>query len=127
MSQPHALIIEDEPKLSNIFSASLKAVGFTTEAIMDGREALESLRSREDIPTLIILDLHLPNVSGDTLLSEIRSNDSLKNTRVLMVTADQIMGESLRKEADLLLLKPVSVVQLQRLATRLIERKHRQP
>jgi len=123
MSQPFALIIEDEPKLSNIFAASLKAVGFITETIMDGREAQQDLASRQEAPDLIVLDLHLPQVSGEVLLNDIRNNDMLKDVRVLMVTADQLMGESLRKDADLLLLKPISVVQMQRLATRLIEKR----
>ena len=125
MSQPTALIIEDEPKLSNIFSASLSAVGFETAAITDGLAALNHLKQSQTAPSLIVLDLHLPQVSGETLLAEIRANPILKRTRVLMVTADQFMGETLRKDADLLLLKPVSVVQLQRLAARLIEKQRR--
>ena len=120
MKKPLALIIEDEVKLSNIFDVSLKAAGFKTETILNGAEAFDSLQSRTDIPRLIVLDLHLPQVSGEELLTHIRANNAFDNTKVMIVTADQILGESIRKDADLLLLKPISIIQLQILAKRLI-------
>ena len=120
MTKPLALVIEDEERLSSIFEASLDAVGFQVECILNGYEAYESLRTRQSIPDLIVLDLHLPEMSGAELLDYIRGRPPYKNTKVMLVTADQFFGETLRKDADLLLLKPVSIVQLQALAKRII-------
>jgi CheY-like chemotaxis protein len=70
-------------------------------------------------PALVVLDLHLPHVSGKTLLRQIRADERLRETRVILTTADALMAAHLDEEADVVLLKPVSVTQLRDLATRL--------
>jgi len=117
MSKGLALIIEDDMKLASIFSYALKEVNFETEVTYDGESALTRLK--EIVPNVIVLDLHLPFVSGVEILNFIRSDEQLKEVPVMLATADAIMGESLRDQADLVLLKPISVRQLQRLAERL--------
>jgi CheY-like chemotaxis protein len=68
---------------------------------------------------IIVLDLHLPHVSGKEILKQIQADERLKNTRVIVATADARTGEMLHKTADLVLLKPVSINQLIGLANRL--------
>ncbi len=114
---PLALIIEDDPKLSTIFAETLKLAEFKTETIADGQVALERLTTI--VPDVVVLDLHLPHVSGREILHQIRADDRLAQTRVMIVTADAAMADSLKDEADLSLLKPVSIHQLHDLATRL--------
>lgn len=63
--------------------------------------------------------MHLPNVSGNILLKQIRADERLKKTRVVVATADAQMGESLRGEADLVLIKPITFTQLRDLSFRL--------
>ena len=63
--------------------------------------------------------MHLPNVSGDTILHHIRADERLANTRVMLATADAYMAENLRDKSDLVLLKPISFTQLRDLAKRL--------
>jgi CheY-like chemotaxis protein len=67
----------------------------------------------------VVLDLHLPHVSGEDLLAQIRSDDRLAHTRVMLATADPLMAESLRAKADLVLIKPISFSQLRDLSKRL--------
>jgi DNA-binding response OmpR family regulator len=117
MSNPLALIIEDDKDLATIFTAALKIAQFETETITDGRDALARLA--EVTPTVIILDLHLPYVSGQDILLRLRADQRLAKTRVILASADALMAESLRAEADLVLLKPVSFEQLSMLAARL--------
>jgi DNA-binding response OmpR family regulator len=115
MTKPLALIIEDNATLSQIFSLTLQA-NFEVEAITDGKSAL--LRLSEITPDLVILDLHLPNVSGRELLDYIRAEKRMKKTRVILATADERQSESLQEIADIVLLKPISPVQLRELALR---------
>ena len=117
MTLPFALIIEDDPKLAIIFSESLKLAEFQTEIIRDGQAALERLA--ETVPDVVVLDLHLPFVSGRSILQRIRADGRLNETRVMVVTADAALADTLQSEADLALLKPVSVKQLRDLAVRL--------
>jgi CheY-like chemotaxis protein len=117
MSKPLALIIEDDQEIGNILSFSLEN-DFEVEVIPDGKEALERLA--EVVPALIMLDLYLPTVSGIDVFAQIRSDARLKTTKVIVCTADAIHAESLRNQADLVLLKPISPVQVRELASRLI-------
>ncbi|MCF6277537.1 MAG: response regulator [Anaerolineales bacterium] len=114
---PLAIIIEDDPAQLNIFAHAVEMAGFTSEKIDNGAKALERLKEVQ--PSLVILDLHLPNVSGDEILRRIRADERLASVSVILATADPLFAESLSDESDLILLKPVSFVQLRDLAIRL--------
>lgn len=117
MTNPLAFIIEDDQKLATIFANALQMAEFETEIIQDGKHALDRLAAA--IPAVVVLDLHLPHVSGRDILHQIRKDERLAKTRVMLATADPQIAEGLRKEADLVLLKPVSFGQLRDLAYRL--------
>ncbi len=118
MSEPQALVIEDNVDAAMIFSAAIKAAGYDVEVISDGLVAEERLKQLT--PRIIMLDLHLPNVSGGELLNQIRLNDRLQKTRVILATADNSFAKSLHSEADLILIKPISFNQLRLLAMRFL-------
>ena len=115
-----ALIIEDDKDLGTIFAEAIKAAGYDTETIADGGQA--SLRLMQVTPSLVILDLHLPHVSGKELLQQIRADDRLTATSVIVTTADGRQAEDLLEEADFCLVKPISFSQLRELAKRLYPR-----
>jgi DNA-binding response OmpR family regulator len=117
MTQPVALIVEDDKKLAKIFQQALKMAGFETEVAQDGRVALAQLAMMT--PAVIVLDLHLPYVSGREVLKEIRANPNLRETRVILATADPAMADTLQDQADLVLIKPISFGQLRDMAARL--------
>jgi len=111
-----ALVIEDDQDLSNIFTEALKAAGYQVETIRDG--AIAQQRLKEATPELIILDMHLPNIDGGNLLTQIRNDERLVKTRVIIATADALLGEYYEKKADLVLVKPISFSQLRDLTAR---------
>lgn len=114
-----ALIIEDDEDLANIFAEALRGVGFTVEHITDGDVAQERLKNGEP-PFLILLDMHIPRVSGGDLLTNIiRKEEHLAKTMVIITTADARMGETYGEMADFVLIKPISFVQLRDLTSRL--------
>ena len=100
-----ALIIEDDPKLADIFEIALQRIGVATEIAPDGQLALNRLAVSN--PDLVILDIHLPYVSGVEILRQIRNDDRLKSTRVLIVTADVSYVKAMQSEADMIMTKPV--------------------
>lgn len=112
-----ALIIEDDPDLADIFAEALQAAEFETEISHDGRAGLARLFELK--PALVVLDLHLPTMTGPQILEQIRAEAGLDHTRVIVASADPLMAESLTTAADLVLLKPISFSQLRDLATRL--------
>ncbi|OGO76135.1 MAG: hypothetical protein A3K45_07875 [Chloroflexi bacterium RIFOXYC12_FULL_59_14] len=117
MNESLALIVEDDEDLNEVFRQALAAAGFATESVYDGRTALEFLE--KIAPSIVILDLHLPFVSGETILKKIHSTPSLENVRVVITTADAAAAEFLRDQADLVLVKPISYIQLRDLTKRL--------
>ena len=117
MKESFALIVEDDEDLSEIFREALVAAGYYTEVIRDGQVAQDRLR--EITPMVVILDIHLPHVSGETLLRQIREAPHLKGTRVVVTTADSQAAEFLRDSADFTMVKPISFVQLRDLTKRL--------
>ncbi len=117
MDKDLALIIEDDERLADIFAEALRSVKFHPEILADGETALE--RIKEVVPGLILLDMHLPEVSGEVLIQAIRADDRLAETVVFLTTADAVLADTWRHEADLVLLKPISFNQLRDLAGRL--------
>jgi len=113
-----ALIIEDDEDLANIFAEALRGVGFEVEHVADGKIAQERLKSGS-APFLVLLDMHLPHVSGGQLLTQIKQDERFANTMVIITTADARMGEAYVNQADFVLIKPISFVQLRDLTSRL--------
>jgi two-component system cell cycle response regulator DivK len=117
MSNPFALIIEDDPKLAFIFAEALQMAEFETEIVQDGQAALNRLAATT--PAVVVLDLHLPHLSGSDILAHIRADQRLIQTRIMVTTADASKAEHLRSDVDLVLLKPISLHQMSTLAKRL--------
>jgi CheY-like chemotaxis protein len=117
MSGRSALIIEDNRELAIIFSQALQAAGFATGIMLDGDQALARLAITT--PDVVVLDLHMPRVSGVEILRRIRADARLAGTRVIVATADMRATDMLQDQADLVLIKPVSFTQLRDLAGRL--------
>ena len=116
--QPFIFVIEDAIELASIFAEILEMNGMTVEIIGDGAVAMQRLA--KDTPDLILLDMHLPNVSGLEILDYVRSAPHLTNTKVVAVTANPLLSADLEEKADLLLIKPVRYTQISELVTRLI-------
>lgn len=81
------LIVDDFATMRKILKNILKELGYTDllEA-EDGQAALEILRKEK--VDLVISDWNMPNMDGLSLLKAIRSDEALKDTPVLMVTAE---------------------------------------
>ena len=114
--KPLAYIVEDNIDTVTIFRSALELAGYEVEVVLDG--AVAQKRLAEIIPALIILDLHMPNVTGDILLKQVRADERLKEARVFLATADANMAAQLRDQAELVLLKPIGFTQLRDLAER---------
>ena len=117
MKTPQALIVEDVFDLAAIFAQALVAAGYKVTHVEDGHAALAHLDNFT--PDLLLLDIHLPYLSGDKLLHLVRQDARFSRTKIIIVTADSRRGGELREEADLVLIKPVSYRQLRDLSSRL--------
>lgn len=80
------LIVEDEAQIIAFMSKGLKRAGYQVQAVQDGQQALALALSREF--DLILLDLGLPSLNGQSLLKEIRGQQL--ETPVIVVSAQNV-------------------------------------
>lgn len=114
-----ALIVEDEVEAATVLEAALQAAEFETTVVRDGEAALVHLGMI--VPTLVVLDLSLPGISGTDILRRIRDDERLDGCRVIVVTGVPVLIDSVKETADLVLVKPFSIGQLRDFAIRLAE------
>jgi CheY-like chemotaxis protein len=117
MTNPHALVIEDDKDVAELYGRVLESLGFETEIVRTGEAA--SARLTGSVPAVVVLDLHLPpHISGIDVLHQIRADQRLAETRVIVVTGHPELAETVRDEADVVLIKPIDVDQLSDFITR---------
>lgn len=81
------LIVDDFSTMRRIVRNILKQLGFTSiEEAEDGDVALQKLK--EGNFEFVVTDWNMPNMTGLELLKSIRADDQLKDTPVLLVTAE---------------------------------------
>jgi diguanylate cyclase (GGDEF)-like protein len=113
-----ALIIEDDLDTASLFSHILEFIGFTTEIIRSGEQAVSRLK--ETVPDIVLLDILLgQNVTGINILDYIKGEKRLSTSRVIVITGYPNLAESVGNKADLVLLKPISAKQLSTMVLRL--------
>lgn len=103
------LVVDDEPDLLELVRFNLAQAGFTVDTAPAGRDALEKIRRSP--PDLVVLDLMLPDLSGNDIARQVRSDPALAELPILMLTAkseevDRIVGFELG--ADDYVTKPFS-------------------
>lgn len=106
---PRILVVDDELDLLELVRFNLSQAGFEVETAATGREALERLEASP--PDLVILDLMLPDVSGNDICRQIRGDPALAELPIVMLTAkseevDRVVGFELG--ADDYVAKPFS-------------------
>lgn len=82
---PKILVADDEPNIVISLEYLLKREGYTVLIARDGEEALEVIRREQ--PALVLLDVMMPKKTGFEVCQEVRADDALQNTQILMLTA----------------------------------------
>lgn len=103
------MIVEDEPNIVESLSFVFSREGWQVAAALDGDTAIERLLSEP--PDVLVLDVMIPPHSGFEVLKRVRSEASLKNLPVLVLTAkgqEQDRHTALRLGADAFVTKPFS-------------------
>jgi len=127
--EKRVLIVDDEPDAIDIIETMLSEIsGLITLSANDGNSGLE--KAKETRPDLIILDVQMPGKSGFKVFSELKKDESLKNTPVVMLTgikektglgfSAEDMEEYLGSEPEAYIEKPVDAATLQNTVSRLL-------
>ncbi|PYS98614.1 MAG: DNA-binding response regulator [Acidobacteria bacterium] len=113
--QQNILIVEDEADIAESLHYNLKREGFRPTIAESGEKGLRIALDEKTTPSLIILDLMLPGMSGMELCRRLRREPLTETTPIIMLTAkaaeaDKISG--LDVGADDYIIKPFSVKEL---------------
>jgi len=117
VTRPLAVIIEDEEDLATGYAIALDEAGYETKIFLYGPPALELLAAT--VPALVLIDLNLPDISGEEILRRIQADERLVGMKITIVSADSTWASYLEDEVDFVLTKPVGFRQLRALAKRL--------
>lgn len=107
------MVVEDEEAISMLLSYNLEKEGYKVATVSNGLNAVSEVERL--MPSVIILDWMLPEISGVEICKLIRSKPDIKNIPIIMLTAksqeeDKIKG--LSAGADDYVTKPFSVPEL---------------
>lgn len=116
--KPQALIIEDDKNMANAFAEAVALAGYNVQIANDGLDALEMVKDQAF--HFVLLDLHLPGMTGEHILEKIREMPHMADANVVLATADDRKAEELQGTADVVFLKPVGFTQLRDIAKRMI-------
>lgn len=121
--RPKILVVDDEPEAVELVEFNLKQAGYSVVTAADGAEALAKARTAQ--PSLIVLDLMLPEVDGLEVCKMLRRDPATASIPIVMLTAkaaeiDRVLG--LELGADDYITKPFSPRELVLRVKRIIHR-----
>lgn len=105
--------VEDDDNIRDLIKYTVKEAGFNIECFSNGKDMLEALKN--NIPSLILLDIMLPDMEGTDILKIIRTDYAHLPIKVIMLTAKSSeinIVTGLNFGADDYIPKPFSVLEL---------------
>ena len=115
MEYSTAIIIDDEPEITQVYSELLESQNLKILGIgANGHDAIRLFT--EYSPNLVFLDVHMPDLNGIEALKEIKKISSI--TKVIMITGD--LSENLEQlckynGADAIIFKPFNIEKIMKL------------
>src|SRR5438046_2865755 len=86
------LIVEDDVILANMYTQKLQTENYDVEVCYDGAEGFEKIKL--DKPSVVVMDLLIPNMNGFEVLQTVKSDDKLKSTPIILLSNVAAPGEA---------------------------------
>jgi PAS domain S-box-containing protein len=107
-AQTKVLVVDDNHDAANALAGMLTLLEYPVVAVYDGRSALATARS--ECPTVIILDINLPDMSGYQVCQQLKQEPTFQQTTFIALSGqDEAAAESLQAGFDFHQLKPASI------------------
>jgi DNA-binding response OmpR family regulator len=110
---PLVLCADDDEDILSLVSLRLQRAGFEVATAPDGEAAIEIARERR--PAVAVLDVMMPKRTGYEVLSELRGDEALRDTKVILLSArvqESDVARGLEAGADAYLAKPFKAQEL---------------
>lgn len=122
------LVIDDDLAINELIKVNLELEGYKVVQAFDGTTGFALCK--QELPSVVVLDVMMPEVDGFTVAQRIRKNESTKHTPIIMLTAlsqlnDKVNGFNLG--VDDYLVKPFEMEELKVRIRALLKRSHQLP
>jgi len=117
------LVVDDEPNIVISLEFLLKREGYVVVIARDGQEAMEAIERER--PDLVLLDVMMPKKTGFEVCQDVRTNDALQATKILMLTAkgrDTDVAKGLALGANAYMTKPFATRDLVQKVAEMLDR-----
>ena len=96
-SFPSVLVIDDSPTIRKIVETTLRREGYAVTAFADGNSALAwLLQPHQPPPSLILVDIGLPDVDGYTILRWLKARRRFSATTCIVISRRDGLGDKLK-------------------------------
>ena len=116
------LVVDDDPEIRKLLVTALDRMGFTVSEAADGRTAIRRLEAAR--PTLLCIDLMLPESSGYDVCEHVNKTPTLNGLPILMVSARTMPEDRAQAEelgVRVYLSKPFTQTQLKQAVAQALE------
>lgn len=122
------LVVDDDVSINELIKVNLELAGYKVVQAYDGIKGFAL--AKQELPSLVILDVMMPDVDGFTVAKRIRENNETKDIPIIMLTAlsqlnDKVNGFNIG--VDDYLVKPFEVEELMVRVRALLKRTHQIP
>ena len=93
------LVVDDDTGILVLSTSILRRAGYEVLGVSTGKECLDAVRTYH--PDLVLLDVRLPDMSGIEVCRQIKSDDSLEDTFVILASGIQISSEDQAEGLDI--------------------------
>ncbi len=122
------LVIDDDKAINELIKVNLQLSGYNVIQAYDGISGFAL--AKQELPSLVVLDVMMPNVDGYTVAQRIRQNENIKNVPILMLTAlsdIQDKSKGFNIGVDDYLVKPFEMEELKMRVKALLKRTRQLP
>jgi DNA-binding response OmpR family regulator len=123
-TERYVLVVEDDPRLRELYRSTLRAAGYAVVAVADGLDALR--RVEREPPEAVVLDLGLPRLGGRDVQKELRSAPDTMHIPIVVVSGNDT-SDLAPDEFACVLTKPVDADALVLAVENSLRRRRRLP
>jgi signal transduction histidine kinase/DNA-binding response OmpR family regulator len=96
---PRVLIVDDDPSVVNALTVTLSTHGYEILKAYDGIEAV--VKTREELPDLVILDVYMPHMNGLEVIRRLRGREDTAQIPIIVLTASDVQLDRARMLEEL--------------------------
>jgi CheY-like chemotaxis protein len=84
----HILVVDDDADMRSMLQIVLESEAYVVDTASDGLIALDKIMHQQAMPAVILLDLHMPRMSGQQLIKALRQHEEIWLDSIIVISAD---------------------------------------